>query len=338
MRLRLILILLLALSADFARAQITVGVGGPSNTYFNVLPESGTWWNPAEPGSGFGIDVDRRGNVFINWYTYRDDGSSTFYTMIGTLARASSASVDCSIVPYPQRCAGDRARWASTGIIATMTSPVYAVKNGPCPVCPFATNVVTQSDLGPAEIRFFSSRVAEIQFRGRTIKLQMQDIATSFADLAREQWLVSMPYVRDFEKNAIAHFEPINVDPSAIRYEGPNSALPPFERMPVGVSLFRLVLDGGALGYPLRQIGNTTAEEVVLFGVDSKANRVYVLLTQKEAIPLLSLVSYRVISVGELFRYRNHMVIWMKGQLGSGEFSGGHGEVLLTEPIPSGLN
>ena len=47
-------------------------------------PESGWWWNPAESGRGFSIEI--QGNViFVAGYMYEDSGKPIWYTASGTL-------------------------------------------------------------------------------------------------------------------------------------------------------------------------------------------------------------------------------------------------------------
>ena len=44
------------------------------NATFAAPPEAGQYWNPQEPGNGYGIDIDSNGSVFVQWFTYRTDG------------------------------------------------------------------------------------------------------------------------------------------------------------------------------------------------------------------------------------------------------------------------
>ncbi len=49
-------------------------------------PETGWWWNAAEPGSGYFIEI-RNGVLLMSTHLYRDDGSSAWYVASGTYAR-----------------------------------------------------------------------------------------------------------------------------------------------------------------------------------------------------------------------------------------------------------
>lgn len=52
---------------------------------WTVVPESGLWWNPAEPGRGYGIEV-QDDVVFVTYYGYQQAGGmSAFYESAGTL-------------------------------------------------------------------------------------------------------------------------------------------------------------------------------------------------------------------------------------------------------------
>lgn len=56
-----------------------------STTAMAVIPESGLWWNPQEPGRGYTIELQDDG-MFVAYYGYQADGSrSAFYTSYGTL-------------------------------------------------------------------------------------------------------------------------------------------------------------------------------------------------------------------------------------------------------------
>lgn len=55
----------------------------------SAIPEKGMWWNPAESGRGYGIDVQDN-LVFVTYYGYRDNGTSTFFTSLGVIDPATS--------------------------------------------------------------------------------------------------------------------------------------------------------------------------------------------------------------------------------------------------------
>lgn len=55
-----------------------------SNIAFADTPESGWWWNPDEPGSGFNIEV-QRDRVFVATFVYDEDGNPVWYSGSGKL-------------------------------------------------------------------------------------------------------------------------------------------------------------------------------------------------------------------------------------------------------------
>lgn len=50
----------------------------------NAIPETGWWWNPAESGRGFSIEV-ASGKLFMASYLYRPNGSATWWASGGPL-------------------------------------------------------------------------------------------------------------------------------------------------------------------------------------------------------------------------------------------------------------
>jgi subtilisin len=53
-----------------------------------LVPETGWWWNPAESGRGFAIEV-RNGNLFFAAYLYDSSGRASWHIASGTMAGAS---------------------------------------------------------------------------------------------------------------------------------------------------------------------------------------------------------------------------------------------------------
>ena len=64
--------LLLAIFILFVAASAHAAVS--LNATFAAPPDAGQYWNPQEPGNGYGIDIDSNGNVFVQWFTYRNAG------------------------------------------------------------------------------------------------------------------------------------------------------------------------------------------------------------------------------------------------------------------------
>lgn len=63
--------------------------GGLAATAPATQPETGWWWNPAEPGRGFSIEI--QGNsVFLAGYMYDENGNPVWYLPAGTLSDATT--------------------------------------------------------------------------------------------------------------------------------------------------------------------------------------------------------------------------------------------------------
>jgi hypothetical protein len=296
---RLILVFLLFLAAGWAGAQIT------SSGNYAVPPESGVWWNPNQPGVGYSVDVDRRGNAFIAWHTYRADGSSTFYTLGGKISRSYAASPDgkCDDRAWTLYCQGARLNWAGAGVTATLKSPIYAVESGGCPVCVPRFPVVTESALGPAEVRFFGSRNAEIRIQGAVLPIRMQDIATPFSELTDVKWVAINRFASQgvSQQIAVGSFVPTNIGINDLIYN--NVPVPPSSAV-----MYKYQLSAGAVQLPFSF--GFPAEGVLYVASNESTNRLQVYLV-KETFNAILGPNRSVVSYGELFRYRDRMIAWI---------------------------
>jgi hypothetical protein len=57
-----------------------------------ITPAVGLWWNPAESGSGYNIDV-KHGVLVLTVYSYKSNGDSEWYIATGTLTNAGRSFV-----------------------------------------------------------------------------------------------------------------------------------------------------------------------------------------------------------------------------------------------------
>ena len=51
-----------------------------------ALAYSGTWYDPEHDGEGFMVQILEDGRVFLNWYTYDDQGQQMWLTGVGQLS------------------------------------------------------------------------------------------------------------------------------------------------------------------------------------------------------------------------------------------------------------
>jgi hypothetical protein len=110
-----------------------------------VLPEQGLWWNPAEGGRGYGIEVQDN-YIFVTYYGYTGTGVSAFYTSGGTYN------------------------------IITNTATVFfaALSNGQCFGCVYLGDPDVEV-IGNATLTFFSPMTGRIDLpNGVSIPIQRQ--------------------------------------------------------------------------------------------------------------------------------------------------------------------
>jgi hypothetical protein len=116
-----------------------------------VLPESGLWYNPAESGRGYGIEV-QDDRMFVTYYAYDDGGAtSAFYTSLGRIDLASGSVI----------------------------ADFYAFGNGQCFGCAYRSPVPTS--LGQAVFRFTSMKTGTITLPGNLVIPIRRQLFAGFA-------------------------------------------------------------------------------------------------------------------------------------------------------------
>lgn len=125
----------------------------------SAIPEKGMWWNPAESGRGYGIDVQDN-LVFVTYYGYRDNGTSTFFTSLGVIDPETS-EVDADWVSF---------------------------RGGQCWGCSYSAPVATV--IGTARFKFDTPITGEIRLSsGGVIPIQRQSsIEFDSADALLGTW------------------------------------------------------------------------------------------------------------------------------------------------------
>lgn len=84
-----------------------------------VVPEQGLWWNPAESGRGYGIELQDN-ILFITYYAYTPAGASAYYTSSGRYsATTNRADLDFASFTSGQcfGCSYQRPTGASLGAV-----------------------------------------------------------------------------------------------------------------------------------------------------------------------------------------------------------------------------
>lgn len=144
-----------------------------------LVPHRGGYWNPAEPGSGYFVDLMPRGNgevfAFATAYTYTATGQSTFLILQGNLTFATEN----------QR--------QQEGWIAKLVSPTYEARDGQSFGGIYRPANVTPSSFGSGELVWSTRRTAELRVDGRTTPIRTlhpDDAATEAAGLLSGHWVL----------------------------------------------------------------------------------------------------------------------------------------------------
>lgn len=307
---RFLLAIFTLFSAASAHAALTFSAA------FAAPPDAGQYWNPQEPGNGYGIDIDSTGAVFVQWFTYRVDGVPVWYTMSANIERAGPQTIGftqvpaCTTVPFSERCLGDKIRFLKTGVLARVTSPVYAVVNGACPTCPPRFPDVSQSPLGPATIEWFSSRAAVLTFQGRSVSIQRQDIATppsslvsniNFKGILARRVRTGITLADNF-LSFTARFSRATLITSVS--SSTVNGKPAFDLSALNLNASTTQLFLGNIVYPAGITIINDTDKVI--AVDEKNNRAYLLLGKTQ----LGTFDFQVMSYGELFIYGDRLISW----------------------------
>lgn len=141
-------------------------------------PESGTWWNPAEPGSGYLIEVQDN-FVFFAGYLYKADGQPMWYTSQGAMS--------------------GNARF--TGVLSSFTG-------GQCLGCNWRQASVAVGAGGPIEIIFDTETAGRMTWGGRTIPIERYDfyLTRTSGDVKTEMMLGEWQLTADFSTSTAVSY------------------------------------------------------------------------------------------------------------------------------------
>lgn len=153
-----------------ARAAVFASMLAVSSMASAFTPESGTWWNPAEPGTGYLIEIQDN-FLFISGYLYRPDGQPIWYTSAGTM--------------------NGNARFV--GVLSTSSG-------GQCLGCAWRAPTTQVGAGGPVEIIFDTETEARITLGGRVVPIQRYDffLTRTAGDVKTDMMLGEWQLTADF--------------------------------------------------------------------------------------------------------------------------------------------
>lgn len=136
-----------------------------------LLPESGFYWNPAFPGTGYAVEF-QDDFMFMTAYTYQQAGSAVFFTIQGVL------NVNTNVV---------------SGVLTLFEA-------GSCLGCPFVPP--RSIPVAPAEVRFLSNRtgVIRIHFPNNLVEIPVTRFVFALDDGSPSgellgSWIIAAPLI-----------------------------------------------------------------------------------------------------------------------------------------------
>jgi len=117
-----------------------------------VLPDSGWYWNPNEPGRGFTVEI-QNDTLFLSAYIYNAQRNPIFLVSGGAMSSDT-----------------------------TYAGSVYQTSNGQCPGCPYQG--YSETYYGPGSVVFTGPKTAVITINGFVYSVQRQQFAIDFTNPA----------------------------------------------------------------------------------------------------------------------------------------------------------
>ena len=160
---------------------------------YNLAPEDGLWWNPSESGRGWTLETQNNVTV-VTHYTYRPDGSSTFFTSSGV--------------------------WDAP--TATLIAPVFTAVGGQCVGCSYI-RPSTQNQ-GNAQFRFFTRYSGQVTYpNGTVIPIwRYQFLHTDPKAYLKGMWATTWA---DSNANSYSHFLQLDTNCSTCGTANPYSVI-----------------------------------------------------------------------------------------------------------------
>ncbi len=134
------------------------------------LPAQGPWWNPAEHGIYYHVDVGPTGFLTVMITLYRPDGTPTFLVMQGQFQESPGTIDSHERIP--------------TG---RLDSPLYRMVGGACLGCDYRNPRTVDAGLGSASIQFYDDGTAEFRHGERVTPIERYPLYTSAAGLPRNR-------------------------------------------------------------------------------------------------------------------------------------------------------
>jgi len=137
---------------------------------YAFTPESGMWWNPAEGGRGFALEIQDN-YLFFTGYLYNPDGSQLWYTTQGTMR--GNAAFDGVLTGY---------------------------RGGQCIGCPPRNPTTLLGVGGNISITFTTETTGRLTWSGGTIPIQRFDFYYTRTtgdqrnDVMRGEWHATLDY------------------------------------------------------------------------------------------------------------------------------------------------
>ncbi len=149
------------------------------------IPESGFYWNPSQPGSGYAIEIQDR-QLFMTVYTYTESNNVNnrdplWFSSLGNVTSSGT---------------GDNVSY-------TFSDDLLFSEDGQCLGCGFVTPD-TSNTLRPVEIIFTSVSTADMLIDGETVPLQRFWYSASIQDAIFAlfgQWVAVTDCTADVDNN-----------------------------------------------------------------------------------------------------------------------------------------
>jgi alpha-tubulin suppressor-like RCC1 family protein len=125
---------------DPADSYVPVDVVGFGGTGAGITPVAGLWWNPAESGSGYNLDV-KHGVLVLTIYSYKANGESEWYIATGPLTNGGT----------------------------TFNGTLDKARNGQCISCAYNGMPVSNGSDGTVSIQFTSASTGTMTLPGSRI-------------------------------------------------------------------------------------------------------------------------------------------------------------------------